>query len=108
MTSETKEMIAAEELVTVPAILEALVPRFLDNRRLDVTALQGALSDEDFTTVQSIGHAMKGTGGGYGFHAISAIGRDVEEAAKVEDAISIQQLVEALEAYLDRVKIKYA
>ncbi len=100
-------MVAAEVSVDVPTILEALVPRFLENRRLDVTALQGALGDEDFTTLQSIGHAMKGTGGGYGFMAISAIGGDVEEAAKVSDAITIQQLIEALQAYLDRVVVNY-
>ena len=50
---------------------------------------------------------MKGTGGGYGFDAISAMGGDLEEAGKSSDGPGAQQLIRALDDYLNNVKVVY-
>ena len=104
---EVQALLKSERTVRVDPVLESLVPRFLENRKRDVAALYGALGDGDFTTIGSIGHAMKGTGGGYGFHAISALGKEIEDAARAEDGVGATQWITALEDYLKRVKVLY-
>ena len=97
MDSQTAQTVKDHLVVHVDPILDTLVPRFLENRARDVHALRGALEDGDYHTIQSIGHAMKGTGGGYGFDAISAMGGDLEEAGKSSDGPGAQQLIRALD-----------
>ncbi len=65
--------------------LEGIVPTFLGNREKDVRTLRDALIKHDFRTVQTIGHRMKGDGGGFGFDRITEIGAAMERAAKLED-----------------------
>jgi len=50
---------------------------------------------------------MKGSGGGYGFDEITAIGMRIESAAGEEDAAEIRRQVEALRDYLKRVEVIY-
>jgi CheY-like chemotaxis protein len=83
-----------------------LVPDFLRNRRDDVEAIRSLLEAADFGRVQSLGHRMKGTGKSYGFATISRIGASIEQAAHQNDAAAIEQLVNDLAAYLDRVKVE--
>lgn len=83
-----------------------LVPEFLRNRRDDVEAIRSLLEAAEFGRVQSLGHRMKGTGKSYGFATISRIGASIEQAAHQNDAASIEQLVNDLAAYLDRVKVE--
>ncbi|MGZ8404531.1 MAG: Hpt domain-containing protein, partial [Nitrospira sp.] len=54
--------------------LEEIVPIFLDNRKRDIQTLRNALSKQDLRTVQTLGHRMKGDGGGFGFDRITEIG----------------------------------
>ena len=107
IATEVREMVRIHRVVRVDPALESLVPRFLENRRRDLVALKGALGDEDYTTIQTIGHAMKGTGGGYGFHAISALGKELEDCGKSKDGVGASQWVEALEGYLAGVEVLY-
>jgi CheY-like chemotaxis protein len=83
-----------------------LVPDFLRNRRDDVEAIRSLLEVADFGRVQSLGHRMKGTGKSYGFATISRIGASIEQAAHQNDAAAIEQLVNDLAAYLDRVTVE--
>lgn len=52
-----------------------------------------------------MGHSMKGSGGGYGFDAITAIGNSLELAAKEQDETAIRDMVGELSDYLKRVEI---
>lgn len=93
--------------VTVDADLEDLIPGFMDNRRKDLEKLRAAMTEVDFAGVQSIGHSLKGVGGGYGFHGLSEIGAGLENAAKAKDQTSVAQLVGELSDYLARVDIVF-
>lgn len=93
--------------VAVDPDLEPLIPGFLDNRRKDVEALTAALNGNEYTTVQSIGHTLKGVGGGYGFSRISEIGADLENAARSQDTAAIQSLITALGEYLGNIEVVY-
>jgi CheY-like chemotaxis protein/HPt (histidine-containing phosphotransfer) domain-containing protein len=82
-----------------------LMPGFLQNRRQDVIAMLAALDRGDFETVESLGHGMKGSGGNYGFQAITDIGAGLEQAASSADPGASRQWVAQLSEYLDRVEI---
>ena len=92
-------------LVQVDPDLADLIPGFLNNRRKDITAMQGALQQGDFETVLVLGHSMKGAGGGYGFDAITDIGAALEQAAKGKNPEGIQKGLSDLSSYLNRVEV---
>jgi signal transduction histidine kinase/DNA-binding response OmpR family regulator len=87
--------------------LKDLVPGYIDCRRDDVKNLQGALEKGDFETIQSLGHSMKGSGGGYGFQDITDIGRNIESAAKEQNHEEAKDWVNKLSDYIDNVEIVY-
>ena len=94
-------------VVTVDEDLEELIPGFLENRGNDVQLLREAISGEDFTRIQSTGHSLKGVGGGYGFDGLSEIGASIEIAAKEQNMPQIEQLVDQMADYLERIEVVY-
>jgi hypothetical protein len=93
--------------VKISRDLEGIVPIFLDNRKKDVRTLRNALVKRDFRTAQTLGHRMKGDGGGFGFDQISEIGAAIERAAKLEDCLTIEQHIVQLEDFLKSVSVVY-
>jgi len=93
--------------VKISRELEGIGPIFLDNRKKDVRTLREALVTQDFKTVQTLGHRMKGDGGGYGFQEISQIGEALEQAATRQDWKVIIEKTEALTAFLAQVDVVY-
>ena len=93
--------------VCVDQGLEEIIPGFLENRRRDVQTLEAALQDSNLGPIQTIGHRMRGDGGGYGFDAISMIGAALEQAAAREDRIAIRRHVAELIDFLARVTVVY-
>ncbi|MCG8448534.1 MAG: Hpt domain-containing protein, partial [Pirellulales bacterium] len=90
-------------MVSVDPDLEDLVPGFLENRASDREKLAQSLADKNFPEIQSIGHNLKGVGGGYGFEAMSEIGANIETAAKTQDTEALTSLIDQFADYLDRV-----
>ncbi len=95
-------------IIQVDPDLEDLIPGFLENRTIDLDKLRTHLELNDFTNVQSIGHSLKGVGGGYGFMLMSELGAEIESAAKVKDANKIREKIDQLDDYLQRIEIEYA
>ena len=93
--------------VSVDPDLEDLIPGFLENRKKDLQSLRLAMTAADLVTLQSIGHSLKGVGGGYGFNGMSEIGADIERNAKSGSIGEIGGQVEKLADYLERVEIVY-
>jgi HPt (histidine-containing phosphotransfer) domain-containing protein len=93
--------------VEVSRDLEDIVPIFLGNRKKDVRTLRDALEKQDFSIVQTLGHRMRGDGGGFGFDRITDIGAAIELAAKLEDPATIEQHIAQLEDFLTRVIVVY-
>ncbi len=93
--------------VEIDPDLEELIPGYLNNRRKDIESILQALQSDDFATIERMGHTMKGSGSGYGFDFISAIGMTLEESAKERSAQRIQTSVNELTDFLDRVEVVY-
>ena len=94
-------------VVHVDAELQELIPGYLDNRQADIRALREALEQDDYETIRIVGHSMKGSGGGYGFDAITEIGGALEQAAKDREPDAIRRWVGELSTYLARVEVVY-
>ncbi len=94
-------------IVKVDADMREIVPVFFEVRRKDVTTIHMALEKGDYETVMLRGHSIKGAGGGYGFNAITDIGREIEEAAKTRDREKTLKLANELSDYLERVEVIY-
>lgn len=94
-------------IVNVDPDLEDLIPGFLENRSKELETLRIAIGEGNFQSIQSIGHSMKGVGGGYGFDGITEIGRDLESAAKTQDREGINALIEKYSDYLGRIEVSY-
>jgi HPt (histidine-containing phosphotransfer) domain-containing protein len=106
--AQSKEIGAeGEELVHIDASFEPLIPKFLTNRKKEVVTMQAALAAQDYETVRTVAHGMKGAGGSYGFDRITDMAAVVEQAAKTGDASTIERDLPALGSYLDRVKVVY-
>ena len=91
--------------VRVEAELHDMVPEFLARRRKDVNALREALGRGDYEVMRTVGHVMKGSGGGYGFDAISEIGRVLESAARSKNSDVASKCIDDLANYLERVEV---
>ena len=91
--------------IAVDPLLLTLIPGFLDHRQEDIWTIGKALTTGDFSTIQLLGHSMKGSGGSYGFDVISRIGRDIELAATEKDPAAVRKAVDALGDYLQRIRV---
>ena len=88
--------------------LEDLIPGYLVNRRNDLVALAMAVNSGDLSPARVIGHGMKGSGTGYGFPAITEIGRNIEQSALNQDIAGVKRQICELEDYLQRVDVLYS
>lgn len=95
------------EVVHVDASFEPLVPKFLTNRKKEVVTMREALASQDFETVRTVAHGMKGAGGSYGFDRVSELAAVIEQAAKMRDSSTIERDLPVLGSYLDRITVVY-
>lgn len=93
--------------ISIDPDLRDLIPGFLQNRRLDIHSLHAALAIGNFDTIRTLGHRMRGDGGGYGFHLISEIGHGLEEAALKKNSEEITTRIQELINYLGRIEVVY-
>jgi CheY-like chemotaxis protein len=93
--------------VVIDEDLKDLIPHYLDKRKQDIEKIKAGLETSDFEELRSIGHKVKGSGGGYGFDGLSEIGADLEMAARGDDVSGIKSQLAKLEDYLERVEITF-
>ena len=94
-------------IVYVDADLEELVPEFIENRYEDIEKINECLDSNEIDEIKRLGHSMKGSGGGYGFHEITTLGGELEQAAMRGDKDEIDELNKKLAQYLKVVKVVY-
>jgi HPt (histidine-containing phosphotransfer) domain-containing protein len=84
------------------AVVTALIPKFLANRRRDAAAARACLGRGDFDTIARIGHNMRGNGPSYGFAEIADLGEHMEAAAERRDTQRVLEQIDSLDAWLRR------
>src|SRR5450759_3661006 len=83
--------------------LASRIPAYLQNCRQNIVVMLDALDRVDFETVTSLGHQMRGSGGAFGFQAITDIGAALQQAGESADADASRKYVGELSSYLDGV-----
>jgi len=91
----------------IPSDLATLLERFFDVARQDIESMRAALNNADFDELVRLGHTVKGTGSGYGFKSMGAIGHSIEQAALARDPKGVLQGVDTLHHYLDTVLVEF-
>ncbi len=87
--------------------LSDLIPGFLARKREDASAILAAAERGESEAIARLGHKMKGEGGSYGLDAITDIGRELEQAARLADLDAARRLARFLMNFLDRLNIVY-
>jgi PAS domain S-box-containing protein len=80
------------------------IPAYLQSCRQNGLAMSAALDRVDFAAVRSLGHQMNGSGGMFGFQAITDIGAAIEQAAEQDDNAASRRWLGELSMYLDRAE----
>ena len=93
--------------VVIDADLKELIPDFLKNRTSDLEKLKKSSDDGDYESIRSIGHSLKGVGGGYGFMKITELGAELEKSAKMSDIDTIRRCISELQNYMEKLDISY-
>jgi PAS domain S-box-containing protein len=89
--------------VVRPSIAEQ-VPAYLRNCRQNVIDIGDALDRVDFEAVTILGHNMSGSGGMFGFPAITDIGTAIQLAGESSDDDASRKWMGELSNYLDHVE----
>lgn len=87
--------------------LEPVIPRYLARRREEIGRLRASLAAGDYQALRLIGHSLKGSGGGYGFPALSDFGARIERAALAAEAAALDSAVTEYSDYLDRLQVVF-
>ncbi len=98
----------ADFIAHVEEDLAPLIPGFLLNRKNDIIEIQACLASADFKKIQRIGHTLKGVCGSYGFDLLGVYGSKIEQAATKMDKQSIQDFLNRMTEYLEKVQVIYA
>ncbi len=91
--------------VTIDPDLLELIPGYLEHRREDIDKLRILLRKRKYRDIERCGHSMKGSGSGYGFEDITAIGAFIEEAGHSESLSRIEEGIDKLENYMENLEI---
>jgi CheY-like chemotaxis protein len=95
-------------LERIQADLRELMPAFFRNTREEIVRLREAIAQEDWSTVERLGHGIKGSSYGYGFEQMGHIGLKIETAAREQRQVRVlQTLLDELINYSDSVKIVF-
>jgi response regulator RpfG family c-di-GMP phosphodiesterase len=89
--------------ILLRAKLADRIPAYLQNCRQNVIVMLDALDRVDFETVTSLGHQMRGSGGAYGFQAITDISAALEQAAESADTDVSRKCLGELSNCLDGI-----
>ena len=83
------------------------IPWYLGQVKEYTEAIEKAVGNADFESIEDAGHRMKGSGQTFGFDAISEMGKSIEQAAKEKDLDEIRKKVEELSRYIEMVEVVY-
>ena len=83
--------------------LKDRTPAYLKNCRENVVAMNEALDRSDFAAVALLAHNLRGSGGAFGFQAITDIGAGLEQTAESADAEASRNWVFELSTCLDQI-----
>jgi len=95
-------------VVVVDSDLQSLVPGFLLNKRANIADTLRALEQGDYETAERVGHQLRGEGSSFGFDQVTAMGFELERAAKGADRCAALRWARSLAEFLDHVEVRFS
>jgi len=96
--------VLVSELANDAGMVE-LVEMFVNELPDKVAAIKKAMEDQDFEALRALAHQLKGSGGGYGFPAITKAAAEIEATTKADrDLRKLTAEVAELTSLCDRAK----
>lgn len=80
--------------------LEALGRRFLEACGVRLREIEEAASRRDFDSIMGHAHALRGSGGAFGFDVLSQLGASLQAAAHAADVAQLQVHTAELRRFL--------
>jgi CheY-like chemotaxis protein/HPt (histidine-containing phosphotransfer) domain-containing protein len=99
-----QEKLSEKTQAGVDERLRSIIPAYLQGRRKDILTVLTALDSSDYERIRTVAHKMRGSGAGYGFPEITAIGQRLELAAENRDEKSARKHVAELSEHLDALE----
>jgi Hpt domain len=96
-----------KNIVIIDEDLKEIIPGYMKHRAEDLKEIPVLLKKNDFTALKTIGHKLKGSGGGYGFVFFTDLGGRMEEAALKPDAGLIEAQLKEFTDFMETVEIVY-
>lgn len=93
--------------VKVNGDLADIMPIFLDRLHEDVLLIPAALEKEDFKTLGSFAHKLRGNGPSYEIHEFGYMGSEMEKMVKAKDLKGCVTVFEKIKDYLTRIEIEF-
>jgi len=94
-------------LVTLPNFFESFVPNYLAQRVQELETFDQEVTDANFVSLAASFHKITGSGGSFGLENISKLARDVDQAAQVEDHISLRLAFDAYRDYVASLEVEF-
>ncbi len=94
-------------IIEVDEEMEDLIPEYLESIKREIDVLQKALTSKEFEKIVTMGHKLKGSGGGYGFDYISECGSKIEQMAKDRQGDAVQNWIKKLDYFLKHIDVRY-
>ena len=91
-------------IVEVPAGLKPLIGFFFENRQELLDQAEQLSRSGNLTELRAVGHNFKGACGGYGFHELSRLGEQLQQAQDLEQA---RRLLASMRDHLRRAEVVY-
>jgi PAS domain S-box-containing protein len=88
--------------------LKELIPSFMHNTQQEIKKLEEAINQDDWPTIERMGHSIKGSSLGYGFKRMGLIGRRMQAAAgETQDREKLAALLRELIEYTENIQVVY-
>lgn len=98
---------APRSKIKIDPDLQEIVPGYIEKRKKEITVLNNALVALDFGTLETMGHRLKGSGGGYGLIQLGNLGATLEAAAKAKDIGKLTRTIKEIEEYLSNLEVEF-
>jgi len=97
----------AKIVIEISKEIEDLIPMFLKTVNQNIATIKTAIAANDIETVRTLGHRMKGSGGGYGFAKVTELGKAIEDGAKSQNLESCSQANDQLADYMANIEVVF-
>ncbi|HAG90894.1 MAG TPA: hypothetical protein DCL41_03440 [Bdellovibrionales bacterium] len=90
-----------------PTLVDFL-ERFQENRKKELSDYKTHLENQDFQSLQKLGHNWKGFSRPYGYVALEKMGKTLEQFAKNSDLQGCQEIFEEFLLYINEKELRLA